>query len=121
MTSIPTNQKVRPDLVLRVDHARWGHTIQDLRRLATTASHPRSRERFLALYDIAQAGCATQVARRTGRRPDTVMGWRHTYNEGGPEPLLYRRTGGRPPFTPRSRPVSARSCGGYGVPPPLRP
>jgi hypothetical protein len=30
--------------------ARWGQTPEDLRRLATGAPHPRTRERFLALY-----------------------------------------------------------------------
>ncbi len=98
--------------MLRVDHGRWGQTLADLRRLALSAAHPRSRERLLALHDIAQGGCATAVAERTGRRPQTVMGWLHAYNEHGPEALAYQRTGGRPPFArisrPRSAPRSAR-------------
>ena len=93
--------------MLRVDHARWGQTPEDLRRLATSAAHRRTRERFLALYEITQAGCATQVAERTGRHPQTVMEWLHLYNERGPEALAYRRTGGRPPFAQRSWPPSA--------------
>ena len=68
------------------------------------------RERALALLDIAQGGCATQVALRTGRRAQTVMGWVHAYNERGPEALAFRRTGGRPPFVPGWRPTSARPC-----------
>jgi len=86
-------------LVLRIDHERWGQTLADLRRLALTAPHARSRERFLALHDIAQGACATRVAARTGRHPQTVMGWLHGYSEHGPEALLYRRTG-PPPFCP---------------------
>ena len=93
--------------MLRVDHARWGQTPEDLRRLATSAAHRRTRERFLALYEITQAGCATQVAERNARHPQTVMEWLHLYNERGPEALAYRRTGGRPPFAQRSRPPSA--------------
>jgi hypothetical protein len=89
--------------VLRVDYGRWGQTPADLRQLALSALHPRSRERFLALHDIAQGSCATEVAERTDRRPHTVMDWLHTYNEHGPEALMYRRTGGRPPFVQRSR------------------
>ena len=89
--------------VLRVDHGRWSQTLADLRRLALSAAHSRSRERLLALHDIAQGGCASAVAERTGRRPQTVMGWLHAYNEHGPEALLYQRTGGRPPFAPASR------------------
>jgi transposase len=87
--------------VLRVDCARWGQTPQDLRQLAMRA---------LALYDIAHESCATQVAARTGRHPQTVMEWVHTYNAQGPDALVYRRTGGRPPFAPASRPASTRSC-----------
>ncbi len=82
--------------------------------MALSASHTRTRERALALFDIAQGTCATQVALRTGRRAQTVMDWVHAYNERGPEALAFRRTGGRPPFAPRSRPASARSC----TPPP---
>ena len=98
--------------MLRVDHERWGQTLADLRRLALTAPHARSRERFLALHDIAQGDCATHVAARTGRHPQTVMGWLHSYSEHGPEALLYQRSGGRPLFArtsqPRSAPQSAR-------------
>jgi hypothetical protein len=91
-------------LVLRVDHERWGQTGEDLRDLALNAGHARSRERFLALHEIARGGCASAVAERTGRHPQTVMGWLHRYNEGGPEAVSYRRTGGRPPFALRSKP-----------------
>jgi len=53
--------------------------------MALSATHPRSRERFLALYDIAQGTCAMQIAMRTDRHPQTIMGWLHAYNEHGPE------------------------------------
>jgi len=95
--------------MLRVDYARWGQTPEDLRQLATSAAHQRTRERFLALYEVTQAGCATQVAARTHRHPQTVMEWLHLYNTRGPEALTYQRTGGRPPFVSRSRSVSAKS------------
>jgi len=95
--------------MLRVDYDRWGQTPEDLRQLATSAAHQRTRERFLALYEVTQASCATQVAARTQRHPQTVMEWLHLYNAGGPEALTFRRTGGRRPlFAPRSRPGSAR-------------
>lgn len=91
-------------LVLSVDHERWDQTAADLRDLALSAPHARSRERFLALHEIAQGRCATEVAERTGRHPQTVMAWLHGYNEHGPGALAYRRTGGRPPFAQRSKP-----------------
>ena len=61
-------------MVLRVDLARWGQTPEDLRHLAVSAPHARTRERALALFDITQHRCVTQVAVRTGRRAHTVMG-----------------------------------------------
>ena len=95
--------------MLSVDYARWGQTPEDLRQRATSAPHPRTRERFLALYEIAEDSCATRVASRTRRHPQTVMGWVHLYNTAGPEALAYRRTGGRRPFFTRAvKPNSAR-------------
>src|SRR5881409_2381681 len=91
------------DLVLRVDYARWGQTPEDLRHLALSAPHARTRERALALFDITQHRCATQVAVRTGRRAHTVMDWVHAYNAQGPDALAFRRTGGRRPFLPAPR------------------
>src|SRR3954447_16763852 len=81
--------------MLRVDHKRWGQRPEDLRNLAVKAPHARSRERFLALYEITQGSNATRVAARIGRRPHNVMEWVHRYNAGGPDAVSYRRTGGR--------------------------
>jgi transposase len=95
--------------VIRVDYARWGQTPEDLRHLALSAPHARTRERALALFDITQRSCATQVAMRTGRRAHTVMDWVHAYNQGGPDALAFRRTGGRRPlFAHTAQPNSAR-------------
>jgi hypothetical protein len=105
----------------RVDYERWGQTPADLRHFALTATHPRTRERLLALHDIIQGACATQIAERTGRRAQTVMDWLHRYNEHGPEALSYRRTGGRPPFARRSKPHFARKSVPPGWPQPHHP
>jgi transposase len=101
--------------MLRVEYARWGQTPADLRELAMSASHLRTRERFLALYEITQESCATRVAERTRRHPQTVMEWLHLYNTRGPEALTYQRTG--PPFARRSKPASAKQS----VPPSAQP
>jgi hypothetical protein len=95
--------------MLHVDYDRWGQAPEDLRELATSAAHQRTRERFLALYEITPASCATQVAMRTRRHPQTVMEWLRLYNTRGPEALTFQRTGGRPPFAAGSRPAAARS------------
>ena len=103
--------------MLRVDYARWGQTPEDLRHLAVSAPHARTRERALALFDVTQHRCASHVAGRTGRRAHTVLGWVHAYNQGGPAALAFRRTGGRRPlfartaqpnWARRSAPLSAR-------------
>src|SRR5918994_105405 len=97
--------------MLRVEYARWDQTPADLRRLAMSASHRRTRERFLALYEITQESCATRVAAQARRHPQTVMEWLHLYNTRGPEALVYQRTGGRPPLPgDRSRPWRNSPC-----------
>src|ERR1700760_4339229 len=76
--------------------------------MLAAASAPEPVE-GLALHEIARGGCASEVAERTGRHPQTVMGWLHRYNEGGPETVRYRRTGAVPPLP--GDPGRAR-CGG---------
>jgi hypothetical protein len=78
-----------------------------------SASHLRTRERFLALYEITQESCATRIAERTHRHPQTVMEWLHLYNT--PEALTYQRTG--PPFARRSKPPLARRSVPPNAPP----
>jgi transposase len=84
---------VRPDLT------KWGQSLSDLRRLLLEADHPRSRERFLALYMIAGGQTsATPWAQKTGRTKETVLSWVHQYNQAGPDGVLYRHSGGRRPL-----------------------
>ncbi len=99
--------------MVRPDVQKWGQTTDELRRLATEAAHPRTRERFLALFVIAAGQSnATLWAERIGRCDECVMGWVHKYNERGPEAMAYRRTGGRAPFLrPKSPGASPRSSG----------
>jgi hypothetical protein len=95
-----------------VECARWGQTPQDLRRASVQAPHPRSRERFQALYLIASGRFnATACAAHIGRQDETVLGRAHRYNAQGPDALAYRRAGGRAPLLrrPRSSASSTRS------------
>src|SRR3954469_24002391 len=77
------------------------------------------RSSFLALYEITQESCATRIAGRTHRHPQTVMAWLHLYNTRGPEALTYQRTG--PPFARRSKPALARRSVPPNAPPQPRP
>jgi Homeodomain-like domain len=90
--------------MLRVNCAKWNHTPQHLLLFAQEAPHQRTRERFLALYEITQGKSATQVAHALEREDETVHTWVHRYNEQGAQALMFVRTGGRPPFALRSPP-----------------
>ena len=96
--------------MVRIEMAKWGQTLEDLRRAAVQIPHPRSRERFQALYLIASGQFnATTCAAHIGRQDETVLGWAHRYNEHGPDALTYRRTGGRAPLLTSARPNRSRT------------
>ncbi len=84
--------------MLCVDCQSWNQKPSDLIKLAIDSEHPRTRERFLALYEIANGINATKFAEEIGRHHQTVQDWVHLYNNYGPGALIYRRSGGRPPF-----------------------
>jgi hypothetical protein len=97
--------------VIRPDFAKWNQTADDVLRLAREAAHPRSRERYMALYAVGtQQSSASQWAQATGRENETVLGWIHDYNLHGPVALVYRHSGGRTPFLlKRQKPKSSAS------------
>ena len=85
--------------MVRVEMAKWGQTLEDLRLASVHAAHRRSRERFQASSLIASGRFnATACATHIGPQDETVLGWVHRYNEHGPDALTYRRTGGRAPL-----------------------
>src|SRR5947209_8663545 len=93
--------------MVRVEMAKWGQRLEDLRRTSLYAAHPRTRERFQALYLIASGQFnATTCAAHLGRHDETVLGWVHRYNAHGPAALTYRRSGGRAPLLPLTKPNS---------------
>jgi transposase len=90
--------------MIGVEMTKWGQTLEDLRLASLQATHPRSRERFQALYLIASGRFnATTCAAHIGRQDETVLGWVHRYNQHGPDALAYRHSGGRSPLLLRSR------------------
>jgi transposase len=90
--------------MLRVEFAQWGQSLEDLRRASLAADHPRTRERFQALYLIASGQFnATTCAAHIGRQDETVLTWIRRYNRSGPDALRYRRTGGHAPFLLRPK------------------
>lgn len=90
--------------MLTVNFSKWNQTPEDLRTAAMTAKNARTRERFLALYEVTQLGCgATEIARRTRRHAQTLISWVHLYNDLGPDALIFTQTGGPSPLLPGDR------------------
>ena len=90
--------------MIRPNFAEWGQSAADIRRLSVEADHPRSRERYQALYMIGSGQShATEWAEQIGRNTRTVMGWVHTYNTLGPASVPYQHSGGRTPFLTKTR------------------
>lgn len=89
---------IRIVIVLKVLYTHWNQTPECLLTQSIQAAHPRTRERFSALYQVALGRSPVAVAKGLERRHDTITGWINKYNSDGPEAMLYRRTGGHPPF-----------------------
>lgn len=84
--------------MVRPDFAKWNQSAEAMRRLSIEAEHPRSRERFQALYMIGtDQKNASQWAQGINRQKQTVLRWVHHYNEYGPDRLHYQPSGGRQP------------------------
>src|SRR5262245_3159281 len=90
--------------MIKVETAKWGQAVEDLRLASLNEKHPRSRERWQALYLIASGQFnATTCAAHIGRQDEAVLRWVHRYNRHGPAALAYRHSGGRSPLLPLSR------------------
>ncbi len=87
----------------------WQMEVKDLRRRMILAPTPRERERWYALWLLAQGWTATATAEALERDPHTIGRWASgrwasVFGEGGPAALIFEQTGGSPPsLTRRSR------------------
>jgi len=73
--------------MLKVEYDRWGQSLSDLLGCAIHAEHHRVRERYFALYLLAQGKDAKDIAPDIGKNRIAVANWCHLYNEQGPEAL----------------------------------
>lgn len=81
--------------MVRPDFAKWQESPESILQRAVEAKHPRSRERYFALYMIGtKQSNASQWAQTIGCENETVLGWIHQYNAFGSGSLLYRHSGG---------------------------
>ncbi len=61
--------------MVRPDFEKWHQSAEDIRRLSIEAEHPRSRERFQALYMIGTGQKSpSQWAKQIKRQKQTVLG-----------------------------------------------
>ena len=80
---------------------RWEMNTRDLHRRMILAPTPRERERWHAVWLLAQGWTASSTAEALGRDPHTIGRWAAAFREGGPEALIFEQTGGSPPPSAR--------------------
>ena len=85
---------------------RWQLDEKAVRERMYRAPTPRERERWHAVWLLAQGWPASRVAESLGRDPHTIGEWQKAFVEGGGAALVFEQTGGAPPpFTLRNRPL----------------
>ena len=79
----------------------WEMNTGDLRRRMILAPTPRERERWHAVWLLAQGWTASVMAEALGRDPHTIGRWASAFGEGGPAALIFEQSGGSPPSSGR--------------------
>ena len=83
---------------------RWELGVKDVQRRVILAPTPRERERWYAIFLLAQGWTAAATAEALDRDPHTIGRWAAAFGEGGPRALIFEQTGGSPPpFSRRNR------------------
>ncbi len=75
----------------------WEMNARDLHRRMILAPTPRERERWHAVWLLAQGWTASAVAEALERDPHTIGRWAAAFAEGGPAALIFEQSGGSPP------------------------
>ena len=79
----------------------WEMNVRDVHRRTILAPTPRERERWQAIWLLAQGWTASATAEALDRDPHTIGRWAAAFGEGGPEGLIFEQTGGSPPLLTR--------------------
>ena len=79
---------------------RWKLDRGAVRDRVYRAPTPRERERWHALWLLAEGWSAAQVADALERDPHTIGEWWATFRQAGPAGLQFEHTGGSPPSSP---------------------
>ena len=80
----------------------WEMDARDLHRRMILAPTPRERERWHAVWLLAQGWTASATAEALERDPHTIGRWAAAFGEGGPAALIFEQSGGSPPPSARS-------------------
>ena len=77
----------------------WEMNTRDLHRRVILAPTPRERERWNAVWLLAQGwtASASASAQALGRDAHTIGRWATAFSEGGPAALIFEQSGGCPP------------------------
>ena len=75
----------------------WQMDAKALRRRMILAPTPRERERWHAVWLLAQGWTAAPRRRLWKGTPHTIGRWASAFGEGGPDSLIFEQTGGSPP------------------------
>ena len=81
---------------------RWGLDAGGIRERMYRAPTPRERERWHALWLVAQGWSATKVADLLERDAHTIGGWLAAFERDGPAALAFEQSGGSPPPSTRT-------------------
>jgi hypothetical protein len=85
---------------------RWQMGVAAVRERMYRSPTPRERERWHALWLLAQGWTVARVAEVLERDAHTIAAWESTFEDGGPEALAFEQAGGPPPSSGmRSRPL----------------
>ncbi len=80
----------------------WQMDARDLHRRLILAPTPRERERWHAIWLLAQGWTASSTAQALGRDPHTIGRWAAAFGEGGnTAALIFEQSGGSPPPSAR--------------------
>ena len=76
---------------------RWKLDLGAVREQVYRAPTPRERERWHAVWLLAEGWSAVQVAEALERDPHTIGEWLASFRRAGPAGLTFEHTGGSPP------------------------
>jgi len=84
---------------------RWQLDVKAVRERMYRAPTPRERERWHAIWLLAQGWTEAQVAAALERDAHTIGAWEADFREQGPAGLTFEQSGGPPPpSTRRNKP-----------------